>query len=70
MTVEDSSKVKLLGLQIRAQRAGILSDKIQIGDGSIETPIRFMEKLKRYNRAVELKPSQQKPLHSWTSEEN
>jgi uncharacterized protein (DUF3084 family) len=58
MTVEElEQRVKLLlgASKFRAQRAGILSDKIQIGDGSIETPIRFMEKLKQYNRAVELK---------------
>ena len=54
---ELDQRVKLLlgASKFRAQRAGILSDKIQIGDGSMETPIRYMEKLKQYNRAVDLR---------------
>ena len=54
---ELEQRVKLLlgASKFRAQRAGILSDKIQIGDGSMETPIRFMEKLNQYNRAVDLR---------------
>jgi len=56
MPVEElEQRVKLLlALQISRPTCWHFSDKIQIGDGSIETLIRFMGKLKQYNRAVEL----------------
>ena len=53
--IEQRVELLLGASNFRAQRAGILGDRIQIGDGSVETPIRFMEQLKQYNQAVELK---------------
>jgi len=69
MPVEElEQRVKLLLGASKFAPNGILSDKIQIGDGSIETPIRFMGKLKQYNRAVELSSRSRRHLHSWASE--
>lgn len=46
----------LLGAsRFRAQSAGMLSEQIQIGDGSLETLIRFIDQLKQYNQSVQLK---------------
>ena len=41
--------------EFRAQRAGIVGNTIQIGDGRIETLIHFAEQLKQYDKPVEIK---------------
>ena len=46
----------LLGAsQFRANRAGILNDTIQVGDGRITSLIRFIEKLKKFKQPIDLK---------------
>lgn len=46
----------LLGASnFRAQRAGIIGDKIKLGNNRIETLNRFMKQLKQYNQPVEIK---------------
>lgn len=45
----------LAASQFRARRAGIVGDRIQIGDGRITTLIGFIEQLKQYNKPVDLK---------------
>lgn len=41
--------------RFRARRAGTISDTILIGDGRLETLSRFIEQLRQYNQAVEIK---------------
>jgi len=66
MPVEELGKVKLLlGFKFRAQRAGILSDKIQM---VASKKLGFMGKLKQYNRAVELLAVAAEDTYSWASE--
>lgn len=57
MTVEElNQRIELLlgASKFRARRAGILGDKIKIGDKGIESLIRFIVRLKRYNEPVRL----------------
>ena len=53
--IEERVKLLLGAAKFRALSAGILSDTIQIGNGSIQTPIRFIEQLRQYNQSVEIK---------------
>ena len=53
--IEQRVKLLLGASKFRALSAGILSDTLQIGNGNIETPIRFMEQLRQYNQSVEIK---------------
>lgn len=45
----------IFGSQVRASRAGIVSDRVQISDGRVTNLIRFIEQLKAYNERVDLK---------------
>ncbi|MBD2039728.1 DUF3084 domain-containing protein [Microcoleus sp. FACHB-672] len=45
----------LAASNFRARRAGILADTVQIGDGSIQTLIRFFEQLQQQNQPVDVK---------------
>jgi uncharacterized protein (DUF3084 family) len=41
--------------QLRARRAGVLNDSVQIGDGRINTYINFLENLKQSKQSLDLK---------------
>jgi uncharacterized protein (DUF3084 family) len=41
--------------QLRARRAGVLNDSVQIGDGRINTYINFLENLKQSKQPLDLK---------------
>lgn len=45
----------LAASSFRARRVGILTETVQIGDGSIQTLIRFFEQLQQQNQAVDIK---------------
>ncbi|MBW4680254.1 MAG: DUF3084 domain-containing protein [Microcoleus vaginatus WJT46-NPBG5] len=45
----------LAASSFRARRVGILADTVQIGDGSIQTLIRFFEELQQQNQPVDVK---------------
>lgn len=51
--LQDKINLLVAASNFRARRAGILSDTVQIG--RIETLVRFVEQLKRYNQAVDIK---------------
>ena len=45
----------LAASSFRARRVGILAETVQIGDGSIQTLIRFFEQLQQQNQPVDVK---------------
>ncbi|WP_072044978.1 DUF3084 domain-containing protein [Aliterella atlantica] len=54
---EMRQRVELLlnAARFRARRAGIIGDTILISDGRVETLLSFIEQLREYNQAVEIK---------------
>ena len=58
MTAEEIKQrlnLLLLAYKFRARSAGIVGDKIQIGDDSFKTLITFIEQVKQYNQTVDIK---------------
>ncbi len=58
MTAEEIKQrlnLLLLAYKFRARSAGIVGDKIQIGDDSFKTLISFIEQVKQYNQTINIK---------------
>ncbi|MBE9179759.1 DUF3084 domain-containing protein [Oculatella sp. LEGE 06141] len=52
--IQEQIQLLIDAAQFRARQAGILTDTIQIADGSIEAVFRFFEAVRQYNQPVEL----------------